>query len=307
MRKENSNMMSVAILGSSGMIGSTVNLYLSKLNYRVIEVNRSGESTTGSNETRRFDVLTDSIDELLKSLPKETVVINLIGMIRHKIKADESDSKLVARRVNAEFPRDLVKAADSLGLRVIQIATDCIYSGKDGPYSESAKADPVDVYGETKAAGELIAKNLLTLRVSIVGREMKDHVELMDWVVNQRINSVIDGFRNHRWNGITSIHFAKILDGILQEDFCRAGTYHVVPKGSVSKFELVKMISEFSGRQDLSINEINAETPINRTLISEYPQINEDLWTGAGYKHIPTIRIMVEEYFKWGNQIDQGE
>jgi hypothetical protein len=67
------------------------------------------------------------------------------------------------------------------------------------------------------------------------------------------------------------------------------------------------MISEISGRGDLSIIEIDAETAINRTLCSEYPQINEDFWTGAGYIHTPTIRIMVEEYFKWSNQIDQGE
>ena len=50
MKKENFNTMNIAILGSSGMIGSAANHYLSKLNYRVIEVNRSGESTTGSNE-----------------------------------------------------------------------------------------------------------------------------------------------------------------------------------------------------------------------------------------------------------------
>lgn len=307
MKKENFNTMTIAILGSSGMIGSAANLYLSKLNYRIIEVNRSGESITGSNETRKFDVLTGSVDDLLKSFPEGTVVINLIGMIRHKIKAEESDSKLTASRINAEFPRDLVLGAENLGLRVIQIATDCIYSGKNGPYSENAIADPVDVYGYTKAAGELIAKNLLTLRVSIVGRELKEHVELMDWVMNQEINSVLNGFRNHRWNGITSLHFAKILDGILREDIHRMGTFHVVPKGSVSKYELIKMISEISGRKDLTIMEIDAENSINRTLISKYPQINEDLWKGAGYLHIPTIRIMLEEYFNWSNQIDQGE
>ena len=307
MRNANFNTMTIAILGSSGMIGSAANLYLSKLNYRIIEVNRSGISITGSNETRKFDVLTDSVDELLKSFPKGTVVINLIGMIRHKIKEEESDSKLTASRINAEFPRDLVLGAENLGFRVIQIATDCIYSGKNGPYSENAKADPVDVYGYTKAAGELIAKNLLTLRVSIVGREIKEHVELMDWVVNQEINSVLNGFRNHRWNGITSLHFAKILNGILREDFHRMGTFHVVPEGSVSKYELIKMISEISERKDLAIMEIDAENSINRTLISKYPQINEDLWKGAGYRHIPAIRIMLEEYFKWSNQIDQGE
>ena len=228
-------------------------------------------------------------------------------MIRHKIKAEDYSSKLTAARINTEFPRELVVGAESFGFRVIQIATDCIYSGKNGPYSENAKADPVDVYGYTKAAGELIANNLLTLRVSIVGREIKEHVELMDWVVSQEINSVLNGFRNHLWNGITSLHFAKILDGILKEDFRRVGTFHVVPKGSVSKYELIKMISQISDRQDLSIIEVDAENSINRTLISKYPQINEDLWKGAGYIDIPTIRMMLEEYFKWSNQIDQGE
>ena len=289
------------------MIGSATTFYLSNLGYSIIEVNRQGLSITGENEVRKFDVVQDSVEKLLKSFPTDTVIINLIGVIRHKIDLNSIESISIAMQINRDFPKILVRCAQKLGMSIIQIATDCIYSGAIGSYSEESKSDPIDIYGESKAAGEMAASNLLTLRVSIVGREIKNHVELMDWVMSQPQNSVINGFSNHFWNGITSMHFAKILDGILKKGIESSGTYHLIPSGTVNKFGLIKMIAELSGRNDLIIIETMAENPVDRTLRSVYNEKNAEFWRSAGYEVVPSIRIMLEEYFAWVGPIDQGE
>jgi len=299
--------MNIAILGSTGMIGSASTFYLSSLGHSVIEVNRKGVSITGENEVRKFDVLNNSVNELLNSLPSDVIVINLIGVIRHKIELDSEESLSQAQNVNSVFPKILVNEANKLNLQIIQIATDCVFSGESGTYSEDSKMDPIDIYGETKAAGEMVASNLLTLRVSIVGREVKNHVELMDWVLSQSANNVLSGYNNHFWNGITSLHFAKILDGILKNGLNTFGTYHLIPTGFVNKLELVQMIANLAERNDLEIIETAAEKPIDRTLRTNYSDINAEFWKSAGYQVIPTIRMMLEEYFGWIKPIDQGE
>jgi dTDP-4-dehydrorhamnose reductase len=299
--------MNIAILGSTGMIGSASTFYLSSLGHSVIEVNRKGVSITGENEVRKFDVLNNSVNELLNSLPSDVIVINLIGVIRHKIELDSKESLSQAQNVNSVFPKILVNEANKLNLQIIQIATDCVFSGESGAYSEDSKMDPIDIYGETKAAGEMVASNLLTLRVSIVGREVKNHVELMDWVLSQSANNVVNGYNNHFWNGITSLHFAKILDGILKNGLNTFGTYHLIPTGFVNKLELVQMIANLAERNDLEIMETAAEKPIDRTLRTNYIEINAEFWKSAGYQVIPTIRMMLEEYFGWIKPIDQGE
>ena len=299
--------MNIAILGSTGMIGSAATIYLSRLEHSVIEVNREGISVTGKNGVRRFDALKDSVDQLLSSLPSDTILVNLIGVIRHKIETNSEESLFRAKKINSDFPKLLVQSASNLNLRVVQIATDCVFSGQDGAYSENSRLDPVDIYGETKVAGEIPADNLLTLRVSVVGREIENHVELMDWVISQPLNNVVNGYSNHFWNGITALHFAKILDGVLKESVNTNGTFHLIPTGAVTKLELIQMIAELSGRLDLKIVATVSEKSIDRTLRTNYKEINADFWRSAGYQDIPTIRIMLEEYFRWIKSISQGE
>lgn len=299
--------MNIAILGSTGMIGSAATFYLSSLGHSVIEVNRKGISVTGENEVYKFDALKDSVNRLLNSLPSDTIIVNLIGVIRHKIELNSEESVSRAQNVNSDFPKLLTHCAQVSKMQVIQIATDCVFSGESGAYSEDSKMNPIDIYGETKAAGEMAATNLLTLRVSVVGREVKDHIELMDWVITQPPNNAVNGFNNHFWNGITSLHFAKILAGILKNGSSARGTFHLIPTGAVNKLELIQIIAELSGRNDLKIIETAAEKPIDRTLRTNSNEINAEFWKSAGYQVIPTIRMMLEEYFGWIKPIDQGE
>ena len=112
-------------------------------------------------------------------------------------------------------------------------------------------------------------------------------------------NSKINGFTNHFWNGVTTFHFSQIISGVIKNDFFTHGLFHLVPSDIVSKYELIKLIASSFDRQDLIISKFEAETTINRSLITVNPQINLSLWKNGGYNVVPTIKEMVSTYSTW--------
>ncbi len=292
----------VVILGSTGMIGSTLVKYFSELQISYIEVNREGIGTFPGSNAIQFDAAKGNVQELISNFPQDTTFINLIGVIRHKIDLNNQESIQNAKAVNSIFPQELNKQTLACDGRVIQIATDCIYSGKNGKYTEHSSADPIDLYGKTKFDGEYKADNLMTLRVSVIGREIRNHVELLDWVINQSPSAEVRGFENHFWNGITSLHFAKLVGSLITLNLFSPGTFHIVPGNSISKFELVSLIARLANRDDLVVLETQDSSAINRTLSTEFPDFNSMLWQSAGYEVPPTIEAMAEEYFGWLSQ-----
>jgi dTDP-4-dehydrorhamnose reductase len=289
----------VVILGSTGMIGSTLVKYFSELQIPFIEINREGIGIAPRSKAIQFNASDGNVEELVSSFPQNTTFINFIGVIRHKINLKDEESIQNAKRVNSVFPKELATQAERIHGRVIQIATDCIYSGKAGKYTEHSIADPVDVYGDTKFNGEFAANNLLTLRVSVIGREIRDHIELMDWIIDQSPNAVLNGFANHLWNGITSLHFAKLVGSLIIHNLFSPGTFHIVPGNSISKFELVSLIARLANRDDLVVLKTQDTNTVNRTLSTVFPDFNSMLWQSAGYEVPPTIEVMTEEYFGW--------
>jgi dTDP-4-dehydrorhamnose reductase len=292
----------VVILGSTGMIGSTLVKYFSELKIPYIEVNREGIGTFPGSNAIQFDAAKGNVQELISNFPQDTTFINLIGVIRHKIDLNNQESIQNAKAVNSIFPQELTNQALACDGRVIQIATDCIYSGKVGKYTEHSSADPFDAYGKTKFDGEYKADNLMTLRVSVIGREIRNHIELLDWVINQSPSAEVRGFENHFWNGITSLHFAKLVGSLITLNLFSPGTFHIVPGNTISKFELVSLIARLANRDDLVVLETQDTSAINRTLSTEFPDFNSMLWRSAGYEVPPTIEAMAEEYFGWLSQ-----
>jgi len=94
--------------------------------------------------------------------------------------------------------------------KVLQIATDCVYSGKTGNYDEAAKHDALDVYGKTKSLGEVNARHVLNIRCSIIGPELKGRLSLLEWFLSQPTGARVNGYAHHQWNGITTLQFAEL-------------------------------------------------------------------------------------------------
>jgi len=293
-------MASILVIGSTGMLGSAVTKYLTSMHQVVIESNTSGNPFVLSNVCIKFDISRNSAEELLKLVPGEIdYIINCSGVIKHKIIDNDLKSIADAKRINSDFPAELAMACDTKSIRIIQIATDCVFSGSSGLYNEESARDATDIYGVTKSKGEVAMDNLMILRCSVIGKEFNSHIEFMDWILCQPKNAKLNGFSNHLWNGITTLNFAKIVLGVIVANAFKPGIHHVVPGNSVSKFEMIEMVCKSFAREDIQIEKVLAETAIDRRLSTTFPQVNRDLWLNAGYDKPLSIQEMVTEYSNW--------
>jgi dTDP-4-dehydrorhamnose reductase len=292
-------MSKIAILGSTGMLGSALTKYLSNSNNQVLEFNRSGNPVETGNSAKVLDISNEqSIEEFLNH-DELDYVINGIGLIKQLINDDSEADVELAYKVNSDFPSMLNEFSIQSSTPVIQIGTDCVYSGTKGAYNEMSEFDCTDIYGLSKVAGENSSKSLMTIRCSIIGHEFLSKVSLMDWFLSQPLNAFVRGFTNHHWNGVTTLDFAKIVQGVISSGNFISGTTHLIPANQLSKYELLRSVAQNFSRLDISIEPVEASTTVNRTLSTIYPDRNSDLWTNAGYTQPPTVQEMVQNYALW--------
>lgn len=290
-------MTKVAILGASGMLGSAVLQQFQNFEGRVIFTTRrtAQREELSHFEHRHFDVMDDLISEVLKDFENGDYIINCIGIIKPYIRDSDVEQRKTAQLINGLFPHSLAEFGEITGTRTIQIATDCVYSGKKGKYVESDEFDALDVYGKTKSLGEVPSESIQHLRASIIGPEHGRSTSLLEWVRNQPQHASISGFLDHFWNGVSTFHFGKISRGIIETNLFRSGVQHLVPSDIVSKHQLVSEIARVFEREDISISETNSGNPVNRTLQTEDQAYNHKLWQAAGYSEPPKVSQMVNE------------
>jgi dTDP-4-dehydrorhamnose reductase len=289
----------IAILGSTGMIGSGIIQEFARQGLTVTEFNRSGKSVVSSNRSHKFDALDFFELDDFEIFHGFDYIINVSGVIRHKISQESTSEIENAVKVNSIFPRALDNFAENVSVKIIQIGTDCVFSGDKGNYLESDSFDPTDYYGYTKVLGEAALKNTMTLRVSVVGVERESTTELLNWVLKHPLKSTVLGYVNHIWNGITPLHLARLLSGVITEDLHFKGVQHIVPGNKVSKYQLVKLISSAFNRDDLEIVEKTTSVSVDRSLDSQDRTRNARLWGASGYDVPPTIEDMIAEYHQW--------
>ena len=288
-------MSTVLILGASGMLGNAVLKDFSNFQGELIATTRAGKNVTADSGVTfiDFDAATDDLETAFP-MPVD-YIINCIGIIKPYINDADAGQTATALEINGAFPNRLEAWASKREAKVIQIATDCVFSGSKGNYLESDEHNALDVYGKSKSMGEAKGVSMMHLRVSIIGPEVERSSSLLEWVRNQPTNAEISGFTDHFWNGITSMHFAKIARGIIENGLFEQGVFHVLPKDSVTKSELVSLIAKHLGRSDIKVSPTMTGANINRTLDTNYPAKNKEFWLSAGYSSPPSIEQMVSE------------
>ncbi len=189
-------------------------------------------------------------------------VINCIGAIRQR---DVDDAQM--RAVNAEFPHRLAKVCAGENVPLIQLSTDCVFAGTRGNYLERDTPDAQDAYGRSKAAGE--PASAMVVRTSFVGSERHNKRSLLEWV-RSNAGKEVDGYANQKWNGVTCLQLAKLLEEVVREGAYRQGVQHYFSPRAVSKYELVSLISEIYGF-DVRVRKTDAKETRDLTLASEHP------------------------------------
>ena len=280
----------VLVIGSTGMLGGTVFQTLTESGLEVLEASRSRGWI--------FDAEVELVENLLEKaeLKPGDFVVNCVGLTKTHINGENAETIERAIRLNVLFPISLARAAEKLNLRVIQVATDCVFSGGEGKYVESSPQNAYDAYGKSKSLGEVKSERVMHLRCSLIGPESEGRQSLFfEWVRAAAPGSQLNGYVNHHWNGLTSLAFARIVTGVIENDKFVPGLHHLVPADELTKYELIRLELELLEREDVQVEAFQAEESIDRTLATNAPETNSMLFAGAGYKRVPTIRDMMEE------------
>lgn len=202
-----------------------------------------------------FDTLVAALDRA-----RPDVVLNCVGVVKQLASAKDP---LVAIRINALLPHRLARLCALAGARLIHVSTDCVFSGRVGNYRESDVPDADDLYGRSKLLGEVDYPNALTIRTSIVGRELSTHNGLVEWFLGQ--HGKVRGFTNAIFSGLTTDELARVLARqVLPRPELR-GVWHVSAE-PISKFDLLQVIKA-AYRLDTEI-EPDPTVAINRALDS---------------------------------------
>jgi dTDP-4-dehydrorhamnose reductase len=294
--------MKIAVLGASGMLGSIVLDYLSTdSSFQLLATIRNSklmpkfQRIMPSIQWRLLDVERCDAEKIADVIGNAQWVINAIGVIKPYIHDDNAAEVKRAVAVNTLFPYLLSDASKQTGCRILQIATDCVFSGNRGGYTEKDSHDSIDVYGKTKSLGEVYSTHVHHIRCSIIGPEPQSHISLMNWFLNQQHGGSVPGYTNHQWNGITTLHFAKICHGIMKKDIKLPHVQHLIPANVISKVALLRSFAHEYHREDVTINPVEAGEIVDRTLTTLNSSLNKQLWEAAGYNELPSVQQMVAE------------
>jgi dTDP-4-dehydrorhamnose reductase len=237
--------MKVLVLGATGMIGNAMFRVLGRdSSYEVAGTVRSESDRAffDAEAAKRLVVGVDveNCDALLRTFVaiRPDVVINCVGATKHKTSGRDAFTTIP---LNAMLPHRLAKLCEGFGSRLIHVSTDCVFSGKQGNYTEDALPDAEDIYGRTKALGEIDYPNTITLRTSTIGHELHSHVGLLEWFLAQPDRC--KGFRRAVFSGLPSVTFAQVVrDQVIPKQKLR-GLFHVAGR-PISKYDLLLDIAD---------------------------------------------------------------
>lgn len=177
------------------------------------------------------------------------VVVNCVGIIKSRAEAKD---RLLSIWVNSLFPHQLYQTCRQAGARLIHISTDCVFSGAKGNYREEDVSDAEDIYGKTKYLGEVSGEGALTMRTSLIGRELSKTTGLVEWFLSNR-GGQVNGFTNAIFSGFPTLHLSRIIADIIAHHPNLSGMWHISSE-PISKFELLTLIRDRM-RLDIAINE----------------------------------------------------
>lgn len=255
--------MKVLVLGSGGMIGRTMFHVLAQ---------RPGWQVIGSLRAKVFDGTApgpvvggidltnhDHLERLFGQVHPE-VVVNCAGLTKH---IPEGNTPIPALSMNALLPHRLAQLCEFAKARLIHVSTDCVFSGDSGNYKEQDVTDASDLYGKTKALGEVTTGDAITLRTSTIGHEHGTRFGLLEWFLAQK---QCKGFRHAIFSGLPSVEFARVVRDMVIPDPSLTGLYHV-GASPIDKLSLLQAISRIY-QKDISIA-VDEMFRINRSLNSD--------------------------------------
>jgi dTDP-4-dehydrorhamnose reductase len=239
--------MKILILGGSGMLGHRLWMSLSRYHETWVTVRGDASETPrlpGMPDPKFIRPHVDALNftEVTRAFAsiEPDLVINCIGLIKQQ--GHIAKDPVFSISINALLPHRISMLCKVAKARMIHISTDCIFSGKKGNYIEPDQSDAEDLYGRTKFLGEVAYPHTITLRTSIIGRELKSKLGLIEWFLAQE--GAIKGYTNAIYTGFTTGEFSRIISDYVIPHPELTGVYHV-SSNAISKCDLLEIVKQY--------------------------------------------------------------
>lgn len=240
--------MNILILGATGMLGHKMFQTLRERFPDTCAALRGavGEEPYAQVELFRYGNVVervnledlDGLSAMLRKLEPH-VIVNCAGIIKQR---PEAQATIPSVAINAFLPHHLAALCAQWGGRLIHFSTDCVFSGRQGNYSEDDPSDAEDLYGKTKYLGEVQTENALTLRTSMIGRELARFQSLLEWFLKQNPGRV-NGYTQAIYSGVTTNYLAEIVCHLIENYPELSGLYQVTGP-TISKYDLLCLLRE---------------------------------------------------------------
>ena len=195
--------MNIIILGSTGILGKTLQLYLKKKKIDFLTISRERNNNRNIN-LKNFSNF-KKLEQLILKI-KPTHIINCIGVTKFN---NTYKNKKLTVSLNAKMPIYLAKFCNLKKIYLLHISTDCVFLGKKGNYSDNSVKDSKDLYGLSKSGGEVKNKFTSTIRTSFIGPELNSKKSLLSWFLNEK--KLVRGYSKAFFSGLTSLELCKII------------------------------------------------------------------------------------------------
>lgn len=236
--------MKVLILGGSGMLGHKLWQNFAK-RFDVYATLRKSPAALPAGlfdpARMRLGVSTEDFDNVRRVFEelRPQVVVNCIGVIKQDAAGKDPVTSIT---VNSLFPQRLAKLSQESNARLIHVSTDCVFSGRTGNYREDDSPDAEDLYGRSKLLGEVTGQDCITIRTSMIGRELIGSHGLLEWFLSQQGRKV-RGFKRAIFSGFTTQALADLIAGIITDHPRMNGLWHVGSE-PISKFDLLTLVKQ---------------------------------------------------------------
>lgn len=245
--------MKILILGGSGMLGHRLWVNLRKEHEVWVTVRQTlspfPELSEFPSKYVRTDVDASNFDQVTRALAsiQPDLVINCIGLIKQM--GHLARDPIMSISLNALLPHRISLICRAARIRMIHISTDCVFSGKKGNYLESDESDAEDLYGRSKFLGEVTyPPHSITLRTSIIGRELKTRLGLIEWFLSQKDGDTVRGYKRAIFTGFTTDELSRIIMDKVIPNPELTGLYHV-SSDPINKYDLLQIANRAFDRK----------------------------------------------------------
>jgi len=279
--------MKILVLGATGMLGHKLMQVLSREHTVTGTVRKNASVLKGHPVFLKMDIFgnisADNLATIHAAIDKANpdIIINCIGIVK-QLPAAQDPLQSIA--INALFPHQLAQICRQKNIRLIHMSTDCVFSGRKGYYSEKDPSDAEDLYGKTKYLGEIDYPGCLTIRTSIIGRELDTSHGLIEWFMSQE-GKKVPGYKNAVFSGLTTLALSEIIAKIIVGHPRPSGVCQVASE-PISKYDLLNLVKKTYG---MTVTIEPDETVINDR------SLNPEKFKKETNIKIPSWEYMIEQ------------